>query len=93
MTQDDKKRRAARAALEWIEAGQVVGVGTGSTTNHFIDGLADVRAKLRGAVPSSSATAERLRSIGIPLVELGDARRLPLYVDGEIGRASCRERV
>ncbi len=82
MTQDEKKRRAAQAALEQIEAGQIVGVGTGTTTNHFIDGLAALRDRVRGAVPSSRATAERLRAIEIPLVDLAEAGRLALYVDG-----------
>jgi len=82
MTQDEKKRLAARAALGQIEAGWLIGVGTGATTNHFIDALAEVREKVRGAVPSSRATAERLVAAGIPLVELADAGRLPLYVDG-----------
>jgi len=82
MTQDEKKRRAARAALGQIEPGLLIGVGTGSTTNHFIDALAEVREKVRGAVASSRATATRLAAAGIPLVELADAGRLPLYVDG-----------
>lgn len=82
MTQDEKKRRAAHAALEWVEEGLILGVGTGSTTNHFIDGLAKRKAKLRGAVPSSRATAERLQAIGIPLVDLTSVGKLPLYVDG-----------
>jgi len=82
MTQDEKKRRAARAALGQIEPGQLLGVGTGSTTNHFIDALAELREQVRGAVASSRATAERLAALGIPLVDLATAGRLPLYVDG-----------
>jgi ribose 5-phosphate isomerase A len=92
MTQDDQKRAAAAAALNYLEPGSVIGVGTGSTTNHFIDGLAAHRESVAGAVASSEASAERLRRIGIPLVELNDLdRRLPLYVDGADEATSSRE--
>lgn len=80
--QDLRKREVARAALEFVEAGSVIGVGTGSTANHFIDGLVDLNVPLDGAVASSVATAERLQRGGIRLLELNDVGRLPLYVDG-----------
>jgi ribose 5-phosphate isomerase A len=82
MTPDDKKRIAAEAALEFVEAGTVIGVGTGSTANHFIDALARIKGKLEGAVASSNATAERLKKHGIPVLELNNTGDLPLYVDG-----------
>ncbi len=82
MSTEDQKRSAARAALEYIEAGMVLGVGTGSTVNHFIDALADVKGKLDGTVASSVASAERLRAHGIPMLELDDTGDLALYVDG-----------
>jgi ribose 5-phosphate isomerase A len=82
MTPDEKKRAAALAALEYVESGWVIGVGTGSTTNHFIDGLAKIKGKLDGAVASSNATAERLKKIGVPVLDLNATGDLPLYVDG-----------
>lgn len=82
MTPDDKKRAAAEAALAYVEAGTVIGVGTGSTANHFIDLLAGIKGKLDGAVASSEATAARLRSHGIPVLDLNATGDLPLYVDG-----------
>jgi ribose 5-phosphate isomerase A len=72
----------ALAALEYVESGWVIGVGTGSTANHFIDGLARIKGKLDGAVASSVATAERLKRHGIPVLDLNSAGDLPLYVDG-----------
>jgi ribose 5-phosphate isomerase A len=82
MTQDDKKKAAALAALDYIEAGSVIGVGTGSTANHFIDALAKVRGKIDGAVASSQASAERLKQQHIPVLDLNSVGSLPLYVDG-----------
>ena len=82
MTPDDKKKAVALAALEYVESGWVVGVGTGSTTNHFIDGLARIKGKLDGAVASSNATAERLKKHGIAVLDLNATGDLPLYVDG-----------
>lgn len=82
MTRDDKKRAAAEAALDLIEEGSVIGVGTGSTADHFIDALASCKRRLAGAVASSRASAERLERAGIPLLELADVAELPLYVDG-----------
>lgn len=80
--QDKRKREAGRAALEFVCAGTVIGVGTGSTTNHFIDALIASGVVLEGAVASSVATARRLRSGGIRVLDLEDVGRLPLYVDG-----------
>jgi ribose 5-phosphate isomerase A len=86
MDQDEKKRRVAEAALEAItgdlEPGVVVGVGTGSTANCFIDALAGMQDRFSAAVASSEATAERLASHGIRVIDLNDAGRLPVYVDG-----------
>ena len=82
MTADEKKKAVALAALEYVESGWVIGVGTGSTANHFIDGLAKIKGKLDGAVASSSATAERLKQVGIPVLDLNATGDLPLYVDG-----------
>jgi len=65
-----------------VESGWVIGVGTGSTANHFIDGLARIKGKLDGAVASSNATAERLKKHGIQLLDLNATGDLPLYVDG-----------
>ncbi len=79
---DLKKRKAAEAALERIQPGEVLGVGTGSTANFFIDALASVKNKIEAAVPSSCASAERLREIGIPVVDLNAVGPLRLYVDG-----------
>jgi len=82
MTPDDKKKAVALAALEYVESGWVIGVGTGSTANHFIDGLARIKGKLDGAVASSNATAERLKKHGIAVLDLNATGDLPLYVDG-----------
>ncbi|HLE93600.1 MAG TPA: ribose-5-phosphate isomerase RpiA [Sulfuricaulis sp.] len=82
MIPDAKKKAAAQAALGYVESGWVIGVGTGSTANHFIDGLAKIKGKLDGAVASSNATAERLKKIGIPVLDLNATGDLPLYVDG-----------
>jgi len=82
MTQDELKKAVAEAALEYIQSGWVVGVGTGSTANHFIDSLARMKAKIDGAVASSDASAERLRGHGIQVLELNDTGPLPIYVDG-----------
>ena len=82
MTPDEKKKAVALAALEYVESGWVIGIGTGSTANHFIDELAKIKGKLDGAVASSNATAERLKKIGIPVFELNATGDLPLYVDG-----------
>ncbi len=82
MTQDELKKAAALAALDYIEDGSIVGVGTGSTVNHFIDGLASMRERIRGAVSSSEASSKRLAAHGIPVFDLNEVDRIPVYVDG-----------
>ena len=78
----EKKQRVARAAIEFIEDDMLVGVGSGSTVDCFIDELAGIRQRIDGAVASSLATEQRLRARGIPVVELNGAGELPVYVDG-----------
>ncbi|HEX7045429.1 MAG TPA: ribose-5-phosphate isomerase RpiA, partial [Burkholderiales bacterium] len=82
MTADEKKKAAAAAALQFVEPNMVVGVGTGSTANHFIDLLARRKADIDGAVASSKATEARLHQHGIPVLDLNVTGDLPLYVDG-----------
>lgn len=82
MNQDDKKRQAAAAAISFVPRDVVIGVGTGSTANYFIEELVKIKGRLQGAVASSEATARRLRAHGIEVVELNDAGPLALYVDG-----------
>ena len=82
MTQDELKQAAAQAALDYVEEGSIVGVGTGSTANHFIDGLARMKDRIAGAVASSEASAERLARHGIRLFDLNDVNAMPVYVDG-----------
>lgn len=82
MTQDELKQAAARAAIEYVVNDACIGVGTGSTANHFIDELARIRDRIRGAVASSEVTAMRLRKAGITVLDLNDVDELPVYVDG-----------
>ena len=82
MTQDELKKAAALAALDYIDDHIIVGVGTGSTVNHFIDGLAGRRDRIRGAVSSSEASSARLAAHGIRLYDLNEVDSLPVYVDG-----------
>ena len=82
MTQDELKALVARAALEHLVPGRLVGVGTGSTVNHFIDALATVKERVAGAVSSSHASSERLRAHGIAVLPAGQVERLPVYIDG-----------
>jgi len=82
LSQDEMKKQVAEAALEYVEAGMIVGIGTGSTANHFIDGLARIKGKIDGTVASSEASAVRLRSHGIEVMELNAVGNIPLYVDG-----------
>ena len=82
MTQDELKQAVARAALEYVVEGEIVGVGTGSTANFFIDELGKIRDKVKGAVASSEATAARLRSHGIVVLDLNEVDSMPVYVDG-----------
>ncbi len=76
------KKASAEAALDYVEAGMIVGIGTGSTANHFIDLLAKVKGKIDATVASSVASEERLKSHGIPVLDLNTAGQLSLYVDG-----------
>ncbi len=82
MTQDEMKKAVAEAALEYVQNGWIIGVGTGSTANHFIDALAGIKSRIDGAVASSEASAERLRGHGIEVLDLNSAGPLPVYVDG-----------
>ncbi len=82
MTQDELKQEVAKAAIEYVESGTIIGVGTGSTANFFIDELGKIKGKIDGAVASSIATAERLKSHGIPVYDLNDVGGLSIYVDG-----------
>lgn len=82
MTQDEMKKAVARAAITYVVEGELVGVGTGSTANCFIDELALIRHRVRGTVASSEASKRRLEGHGLPVLELNDVERLPIYVDG-----------
>lgn len=82
MSQDDLKRAVAQAAIAYVPADSMVGVGTGSTANFFIDELAKIKHQIRAAVASSEASAQRLQAHGIKVVSLNDAGTLPVYVDG-----------
>ena len=80
-TQDELKLQVAQAAVKYVESG-IIGVGTGSTANFFIDELAKVKSKIEGAVASSEATAERLRNHGIEVFDLNNIDGMDIYVDG-----------
>jgi|SRR5215469_167428 len=82
MSAEDRKKKAAEAAMEYVKDAAIVGVGTGSTVNHFIDALGQVKGRLEGAVSSSEASAKRLKSLGIPVLDLNSAGDIPVYVDG-----------
>jgi len=79
---DDKKRKAAESALQYLEDGTIVGVGTGSTVNFFIDALTSRAARIPGAVSSSEASTERLKRAGVKVLDLNDVGGLGIYVDG-----------
>ena len=81
-TQDTRKQRAAAAAIEHVRAGTVIGVGTGSTVNFFIDALAAMPVRVAGTVSSSEASSRRLAAHGIPVLDLNDVEALEVYVDG-----------
>jgi len=82
MSQDDKKKPVAKAAVSSIEDGTIVGVGTGSTVNFFIEELANIRERIVGAVSSSDASEELLKKHQIPVLSLNDVVDIPVYVDG-----------
>ena len=81
MTQDQLKQAAAEAAIDYVEGG-IIGVGTGSTVNHFIDALAKIKGRIEGAVSSSEASTKRMKAHGIQVYDLNSAGPLSLYVDG-----------
>ena len=81
MTQDELKQAVAREAIAFVRPG-LIGVGTGSTANYFIDELAKIKHKIDAAVASSEATRQRLMARGIRVIDLNEAGQLPLYVDG-----------
>ncbi len=82
MSQDQQKQLVAHAALDFIESGEILGVGTGSTVNFFIDALAKIKGKIDGVVSSSDASTERLQAIGLKVLDLNRTGDLSLYVDG-----------
>ena len=82
MDQDELKKQVAEAAIEYVETGTVIGVGTGSTANYFIDALAKIKARIDGTVASSIASAERLKNHGIPVLNLNEVGELSVYIDG-----------
>jgi len=82
MSADNEKKLAAIEAVKYIEENTIVGVGTGSTVNHFIDALAPIKHLLDGAVSSSEASTERLKNMGIPVYDLNTVDNIPVYVDG-----------
>ena len=82
MTQDELKQAVARAAIEYVPAGGVLGVGTGSTANFFIAELGRIRNRIDAAVASSEATAQRLKALGIDVVDLNSVQSIEVYVDG-----------
>ncbi|MFW1322023.1 ribose-5-phosphate isomerase RpiA [Vibrio parahaemolyticus] len=82
MTQDEMKKAAGWAALKYVEKGSIVGVGTGSTVNHFINALGTIKDDIKGAVSSSVASTERLKELGIEVFECNDVIKLDVYVDG-----------
>lgn len=82
MTQDEMKKAVAKAALDYVKPNTVIGIGTGSTANYFIDYLAEIKHKIEGTVASSEASAERLRSHGIEVMDLNMANEVSVYVDG-----------
>lgn len=82
LTQDELKAQVGRAALEYVMKGEIVGVGTGSTVNKFIDALATIKEDIRGAVSSSLASTERLRALGIPVFDSNEVDELSVYIDG-----------
>ncbi|QGZ39184.1 ribose-5-phosphate isomerase [Pseudoduganella flava] len=82
MTQDELKQAVARAAIGYVVDGEIIGVGTGSTANFFIDELARIKDRIKGTVASSEATAARLRGHGIPVLDLNDVESIAVYIDG-----------
>ncbi|MFM2274151.1 MAG: hypothetical protein RL211_23 [Pseudomonadota bacterium] len=82
LSQDELKTLVGQAALEYVVPGDIVGVGTGSTVNKFIDALGTMKNQIKGAVSSSQASTERLKALGIPVFEASDVGELSVYIDG-----------
>lgn len=82
MTQDELKKAVAKKAIDYVVEGEIVGVGTGSTANFFIDYLAEIKDRIEGTVASSEASKERLEAHGIPVYDLNAVDSVPVYVDG-----------
>jgi ribose 5-phosphate isomerase A len=82
LTQDELKTLVGQAALQYVVPGEIVGVGTGSTVNKFIEALASIKQQIKGAVSSSVASTERLLALGIPVFDSNDVERLSVYIDG-----------
>lgn len=82
LSQDELKTLVGKAALQYVVPGEIVGVGTGSTVNKFIDALASMKDQIKGAVSSSVASTERLLALGIPVFDSNDVERLSVYIDG-----------
>ena len=82
MSPNEKKQQVAKAALEYVVADTIIGVGTGSTANCFVEALATIKHTIEGTVASSNATAERLRTLGIPVLELNNVDEISVYIDG-----------
>jgi ribose 5-phosphate isomerase A len=82
MTQDEMKAQVGQAALQYVVPGEIVGVGTGSTVNKFIDALAAMKGRIKGAVSSSVASTERLHALGIPVFDSNEVQELAVYIDG-----------
>ena len=82
MTQDELKALVGQAALQYVVPGDIVGVGTGSTVNKFIDALATMKDQIKGAVSSSEASTVRLKALGIPVFDSNTVDRLAVYIDG-----------
>jgi ribose 5-phosphate isomerase A len=82
MTQDELKTLVGQAALQYVVPGEIVGVGTGSTVNKFIDALATIKHTIKGAVSSSVASTERLKALGIPVFDSNEVESLSVYIDG-----------
>src|SRR5689334_957073 len=82
LSQDELKAQVGLAALAYVVKGEIVGVGTGSTVNKFIDALATIKDEIKGAVSSSVASTERLRALGIPVFDSNEVEELAVYIDG-----------
>lgn len=82
MTQDDKKRAAARAALAYVQPGSIIGVGTGSTVTYFIEALGEIKNDIEGAVSSSDDSTKKLKALGIEVLDLNSVSQFDIYVDG-----------